>query len=225
LAPLSRVVVCRERWRWLEAAGALDGTDRSDAAWFIRIADQGYRTDDPSAAFYPGYPLVVHGVAWLLPIGFVGSALLVSNLSFLAALLVLYSLTSFEFSERMVRRTVVLAACFPISFFLLAPYSESRFLLASLPCFWWARHERWMLAGLAGLSLGRPATLGSSSPKPADRDHAKDNATRRTRNVSSEPCFRSSADRLRRLFGCIEPVMRFSPFTCRRPGTANSASL
>src|SRR6266498_1806394 len=47
---------------------AIDGTDRWDAAWFIEIADRGYDDDDASAAFFPGYPLVIRIADLLLPV-------------------------------------------------------------------------------------------------------------------------------------------------------------
>src|SRR5207244_2827421 len=36
---------------------AIDATDRWDARWFERIAEDGYDPTDASAAFFPGYPL------------------------------------------------------------------------------------------------------------------------------------------------------------------------
>jgi hypothetical protein len=139
---------------------AVDGMNRWDAPWFTKIAQRGYEADDESAAFFPGYPLVVGAVDRLLPIGVVGAALLVSNAAFFAALLVLYALTSSEFSQPVARRTVVLLACFPASFFFLAPYSESLFLLATLLAFWSARRDRWLLAGIAGFVAAATRNIG-----------------------------------------------------------------
>jgi hypothetical protein len=139
---------------------AVDGMNRWDAAWFTRIAEHGYRADDESAAFFPGYPILVRAVDRVLPIGVVGAALLVSNVAFFVALLVLYALTSSEFSEGIARRTVALLACFPASFFFLAPYSESLFLLTTLLAFWWARRDRWLLAGLAGFVAAATRNIG-----------------------------------------------------------------
>ena len=115
---------------------AIDGTERWDAGWFERIAQEGYRGDDASAAFFPGYPLAIRGLTGVLPLSVADAALLVSNLAFLGALVVLFALTTFEFSTDTARRTVLLMACFPASFFFLSPYSESLFLLASLLTFW-----------------------------------------------------------------------------------------
>src|SRR6478736_537173 len=94
----------------------VDGTDRWDALWFERIAREGYRPDDASAAFFPGYPLAIRAVDLVTPVGTPGAALLVSNASFLGALIVLYALTAREWDTPVARRTIVLLACFPSSF-------------------------------------------------------------------------------------------------------------
>jgi hypothetical protein len=138
---------------------AVDGTDRWDAWWFQHIAVHGYDKDD-GAAFFPGYPIVIRAVMWLLPIGSLGAALVVSNASFLAALIVLFALTAREFDRETAKRAVVLIAIFPTSFFFLAPYSESLFLLAVLLAFWWIRSDRWAAGGAAGFVAALTRSFG-----------------------------------------------------------------
>ena len=115
---------------------AIDATERQDAVWYLRLADEGWSGEDASAAFFPLYPLTVRAVAWILP----GSdeliaALLVSNAAFLGALLALFALTADAFGERVARRAIVVAALFPTAFFFLAPYTESLFLFLSILAF------------------------------------------------------------------------------------------
>ena len=38
---------------------AIDATERQDAIWYLRLADDGWSGDDASAAFFPLYPLTV----------------------------------------------------------------------------------------------------------------------------------------------------------------------
>ena len=139
---------------------ALDGTFRWDAGWFVRIAEKGYDPDDGSAEFYPAFPLLARAVTWLFPIGALGAATLVSNVSFLLALILLYGLTTLEYSEHVARRSVVLLAAFPASFVFMAPYSESLFLLASVATFWWARRGRWRTAAIAGVIATATRAVG-----------------------------------------------------------------
>ena len=138
---------------------AIDGTDRWDADWFERIAGGGY-ANDASAAFFPGYPLLIRATTWTTTLGEANAALLVADLSFLGALIVLFGLTRRYYPQDHARRTVVLIACFPASFFFLAPYSESPYLLASLLAFWWARDRRWGAAAIAGACAAATRSIG-----------------------------------------------------------------
>lgn len=138
-----------------------DGLDRLDAAWFTQIADQGYdRMPEHSAAFFPAYPLAIRAVSAIPGIGTLAAALLVSNGATFGSLVLLYILTARELSEDTARRTVLVLAAFPTSFFLLAPYSESLYLFAVLWSFSEARRRRWSLAGVAGAVAGATRQVG-----------------------------------------------------------------
>ena len=138
---------------------AVDGTNRWDAVRYEAIAATGYDADDASAAFFPGYPLTIRVIGLLTPLGPFGSAILVSNLSYLVALVVLYGLTAREYDVPTARRATVLLALFPASFFFLVPYSESLFLLLTVLTFWWFRAER--------RALGATAAVGASVVRSA----------------------------------------------------------
>jgi Mannosyltransferase (PIG-V) len=140
---------------------AFDGTDRWDARWFLLIAEQGY-VDESAAVFFPGYPLAIRVIDHLTPLASLGAALLVSNVAFLGALVTLYRLSVAEFDEATARRSVVLLTFFPTSFFFLAPYSESMYLLTSLLAFRWARNEHWEMAGLAGAVAWATRSIGAT---------------------------------------------------------------
>lgn len=133
---------------------------REDALWFLRIATSGYRVGDGSAAFFPLYPLLVRVVTAIVGGHPLLASLVVSNGAFLLALVVLYDLTARELSERVARTTIVYVAVFPTSFFFLAPYSESTFLLLSVATFWFARRDRWALAALAGVLAALTRSIG-----------------------------------------------------------------
>jgi Mannosyltransferase (PIG-V) len=142
---------------WHNAFAALE---RQDAQWFFRIADAGYRADDGSAAFFPLYPVLVRGVSLLTGGNMLAAGTVVSNVSFLGALVVLYGLTARELSEAHARTAVLLLAIFPTSLFFLAPYSESTFLLLCVTAFWCARRDRWALAALAAALAAMTRSIG-----------------------------------------------------------------
>src|SRR6266508_161425 len=139
---------------------AFTSFERFDALWFLRIASAGYRAGDGSAAFFPLYPLAIRSVSWVMAGQPFGAALLVSNASIAGGLCVLYALTASERSIRTARRTVLLVALFPTSFFFFAPYSESLFLLLAVTTYWAARSRRWAAAGAAGALAALTRNVG-----------------------------------------------------------------
>jgi len=137
-----------------------DGLDRLDARWFTFVAEEGYDAAPHSAAFFPLYPVAIRIVAWLPGVDTLSAATIISNLAYLAALIVLYRLTERERSIEAARRTVVVLACFPTAFFFLAPYSESLFLLLTLVAFAAVRRDRWPAAGVAGAAAALTRLIG-----------------------------------------------------------------
>ncbi|MCU1590404.1 MAG: integral rane protein-like protein [Frankiales bacterium] len=135
---------------------AITAWERADAQWYLRIASQGYRTDDQSGAYFPLYPVLTHAVGFLTGGRWLLAAYLVSNASVLVALVLLYRLTALELSDAHARRVVVYACVFPTGFFLFAPYTESLFLALSVGCLYAARRRHWALA--AGLGALAAAT-------------------------------------------------------------------
>ena len=134
--------------------------EREDALWFLRIATGGYANGDGSAAFFPLYPLLVRVFSFAMGGHPLAAGILVSNLALLGSLCMLYVLTRSELSEPTARRAVLYAAVFPTSFFFLAPYSESTYLLLVLVCLWAARRQRWGAAAAAGAGAALTRNVG-----------------------------------------------------------------
>jgi Mannosyltransferase (PIG-V) len=134
--------------------------ERFDGLWFLRIATDGYVDGDGSAAFFPLYPLLIRFLSPLLGGHPLAAAYLVSHLAAFGSMALLYFLTASEWGERVARRTVLYLAVFPTSFFLLAPYSESLYLVLVLACLWGARRKRWAVAGLAGAAAAATRNVG-----------------------------------------------------------------
>jgi hypothetical protein len=61
-------------------------------------------------------------------------------------LTLLFKLTCYETTEEIAKRTVLYQLVFPTSFYLLAPYTESLFLLLAIGCLFAARRKHWWLA-------------------------------------------------------------------------------
>jgi len=117
-----------------EPHGSLRYWSHWDGAWFDRIAQHGYETQN-STAFFPLFPLTLRAVHELrVPIAAAG--VLVSTLALLGTLFFLYELGQRVVGEPAAKRALVAFAVFPTSFFLVASYSEALFLLLSAGCLW-----------------------------------------------------------------------------------------
>lgn len=129
---------------------------RWDSRWYQEIAEYGYHANDGTAHFFPFYPLVTRVVS-LLSFGInpgghiVWAQLVVSSTAFLVAMRLLYELARLDAGPGAARLAVLLMAFFPTGFFLLAPYTESLYLVLTLSAFWFARRGHHWAAGVAGL--------------------------------------------------------------------------
>ena len=134
--------------------------ERFDALWFLGIATGGYDIGGQSAVFFPGYPLAIRALTPIVGGHPLAAAFVISHLAALGSFVLLYLLTAEEWDEPTARRAVAYLAVFPTSFFLLAPYSESLFLLLALATFLAARRGRWAIAGIAGLGAAGTRNVG-----------------------------------------------------------------
>lgn len=126
---------------------------RFDSQHYLRIARQGY-AHEADSVFPPLYPLAIRALGGLFGGGAVANltaAILISNLAYLGLLILLYRVTAVEFHPKVATRTLIFLTIFPTGFFLLAPYTESLFILLALGSIWAARQGKFWLAGGLGL--------------------------------------------------------------------------
>ncbi|TMC61108.1 MAG: hypothetical protein E6J21_09125 [Chloroflexota bacterium] len=123
---------------------------------YIAVAVNGYSVSWLTA-FYPLYPLLVRCLMFLVHDPLI-AGLIVSNLSGLGMLAVLYRVVQEDFDDEVASRTVLYFSIFPTAFFFAAVYSESLFLFLTLLSFYQMRHSRWCdiasgLCIIAGIGL------------------------------------------------------------------------
>lgn len=123
---------------------------RFDTLWYLRIATRGYSAAASDIHFPPLYPLLVKALGRILLNNYLVAAIAISNTAYVLALTCLYKLTSEMFSTRTARRSALYLSVFPTSFFLIAPYSESLFLLLAVAAFYYLARKRWLLVGFLG---------------------------------------------------------------------------
>lgn len=136
---------------------------RWDARWYLQIAESGYWQSAghsfQSYAFFPLYPLVTNLVFRV--VGDVSiSSFFVSNLCFVAALVVLHLYVEKRFGHDTTRRTVLLVISTPFAVFFGAPYTESMFLLLAVSTFWLGERGRWWTSGLVGALCAATRLVG-----------------------------------------------------------------
>lgn len=130
---------------------------RWDTLWYLRIAANGYSQGDLTGGFFPLYPLLIRGLTIVVGNPLL-SALLISNLALLAALLLFYRMACYLHGETTARRAVLYWMAFPTSFYFFAGYAESLFVLSAIMSVQAALTRRFMRAGWSGAcaALSRP---------------------------------------------------------------------
>lgn len=132
-----------------------------DGDIYRKIASGGY-SELWQAAFFPLFPLLEHLLALVTGKGTEALAgVVIANVACLGAFGLLRVLVERELGRTVARRTLLYIAIFPVSFFLVAAYAESLFLLLSVGAFLALRRERWLAAGLliALATLTRPVGI------------------------------------------------------------------
>jgi hypothetical protein len=120
-----------------------------DATRYLTIATQGYLSKG-YVAYFPLYPAIVHTLSVILHQDPLIIGMLVSNLAFLGALMLLYRFVAKEFDQETAKRCVLYLTIFPTAALFFAAYAESLFLFFVLASFYTLRRGMWWLAGLFG---------------------------------------------------------------------------
>ncbi|HVY55058.1 MAG TPA: glycosyltransferase family 39 protein [Thermodesulfobacteriota bacterium] len=126
-----------------------------DTQHYLKIAEYGYTSSTADKrnlliVFFPLYPYAIKLFALIFK-NYLFSALLVSNLAYAAAVFYLYKLVKLDFDDDDAYRAVIYISVFPTAYFLHAAYTESLFLALAIACFYYARKEKWPLAGILGM--------------------------------------------------------------------------
>ena len=131
---------------------------RFDAGFYVNIAQHGYWAASTLKTtsdwiFLPLYPILIYLLRYLFgghTAAFDIAGIFISNLAGLVAVIYFDLLLRREFSSRIASRAVLYLILFPLNFYLSTIYPEALFLACVLACIYYARQQRWWLAGLCG---------------------------------------------------------------------------
>lgn len=125
------------------------GFGNFDGVHYIRIAKDGY-SSQYTQAFFPLYPLLIN---LLTNSNFLVVGLLISNISFLLSLFILYKLYLIDYSKKISLTSIILLLGYPTSFYFGSIYTESFFLLMSVASIYFMRRKKFLYSGFfAGLA-------------------------------------------------------------------------
>lgn len=135
---------------WIWGFGNFDGVH------YIRIAKAGY--SEFTQAFFPLYPLLISlfafGKHYLI------SGLIISNLSFIAFLLIFYKLLRIDYEKKVALKTIILILCFPTSFYFGAVYTEAIFILLVVLTFYLLRKKMFFVGGFFAAFVSATRIVG-----------------------------------------------------------------
>ncbi|MDO8678808.1 MAG: hypothetical protein Q7R30_09630 [Acidobacteriota bacterium] len=129
---------------------------RYDSGWYHSIAEDGYSFVEgrrlSNLAFFPLYPVLVGAVGRLFggaQEDYYFAGIVISWLSFAAAMPLLYRLARLDLPHDGAVRAMAYAAVFPSAYFFGVVYSEALFLLTLVGAALAFRTKHWMLAAIA----------------------------------------------------------------------------
>jgi hypothetical protein len=133
---------------------------------YVGVAHTGYAFT-PMVAYFPLWPLLIHFGGLLLggyfPLSFYLAGLLLANICFYFALVLLYCLLCKDFEPALARKALFYLAFYPYALFFFLGYTESFFLLLSVAIFLLLRRGKtldWWFAGGIGFLAALTRSTG-----------------------------------------------------------------
>jgi len=131
-----------------------------DGVHYLNLAQFGYgyqHKTDMDYAFFPVYPWLIRQFSFVG--SYLASALFVSHLCLILALIFLYKLIRLDYNKKIAYDSLCLLLIFPTAFFFGSVYNESLFLLLVVLCFYLAHKKQFFLACLvAGVASATRVT-------------------------------------------------------------------
>lgn len=130
-----------------------------DGVHYLRIAQDGYAYQF-TQAFFPLYSILIKIVSYATFGNFLIAALLISNASFLAGLLVFYRLVTKIYNAKIAFWSVLFLLSFPTSFYFGSVYTEGIFFLITVSAFYLFAQDKILWASVIGSLASATRLIG-----------------------------------------------------------------
>ncbi len=138
---------------WIWSFGNFDGVH------YLRIAQDGYAYQY-TQAFFPLYPILIKLVSFLTLGNYLLAGLLISNISFLASLIVFHKLIAKMYNPKIALWSIIFLVTFPTSFYFGAVYTEGLFFLMIILSFYLLEQNKNWQAAVIGLFTSGTRLVG-----------------------------------------------------------------
>jgi hypothetical protein len=192
-----------------------------DGAVYAKISVTGY-SELWTAAFPPLLPLLERMVSASTGLEPQVAGAVIANVAALVLFGLLRVLVEREFGTEVAQRALIYLAVFPTAFFLVAPYSESLFLLFSVAAFLALRQGHWVAAGALAALAALTRQIGILLLAPVLVEYV-----RRLRQYRQSGAFPPAREGLRMVVGAALPIAALGGFylyLARQFGTFFAAS-
>lgn len=130
-----------------------------DGEHYISIATYGYKP--LQHFFFPVYPLLISALnAFDSPFSYVLFGQVISNTALFVAIIGLYKVLRFDYSQKISLRVVIALLLFPTSFYYATVYTESIFLALVAWSLFFARKQKWLFAAILAGILSATRIIG-----------------------------------------------------------------
>lgn len=133
-------------------------TANFDGIHYLNIAKSGYGVNEQ--VFFPFYSSLINKTTPLFSGMDLMSGWVISNLSFIASLLLFYKLIKLDFDDKTAKKSIMFLVLFPVSFFFGMVYAEGLFLLLCIGSFYFARKRNWLFSGILGALAANTRLIG-----------------------------------------------------------------
>jgi hypothetical protein len=127
--------------RWFYSWAGFDGVH------YLTIMNRGYRGADLIQAFFPVYPYLTKLLNFIFD-NFLLTSLLISNASFVILMYVWHGFIEQFYTRKIANWATISLLLFPTSFFFVASYTESLFLLLVILTFWFINKKNYWIAAI-----------------------------------------------------------------------------